>query len=341
MSRFANELKILSSVALFAALQLSASVLASEADIPASFNKLNKEQQTACIELDALNRTHKVECLEERLWRLEHRAFKVPSTTSKPVRERIKALAAELTPSEEIIEEVRTRMAKTKGGKLPPDLIRSKSGIREVDANEIDTNSSSTTGMRSSDGNSAGYAKLSDQLNKLESTMAKLKKIAQGDAAASEVDGDSSQDQASAPTDEADTGIEEQHSRAEEIGEAAPQSGEGDRSSTGTSASESGWTGEHNLPGEQAAKSADALEVGSFAELNPSQQLAALEIEHHDKLGAGKTESRLRQLEIEIMGADYVAGGKSEAARLKALNASSPASTLSIKRAIKVLKNQQ
>ena len=351
MTRWAD-LRTLFALSVLLAFQSSAVVRASEADIPASFKDLSREQQTACIELDAINRTHNVECLEERLWRLEHRAFRTPSTTSKPVKERIKALAAELTPSEEIIEEVRTRMAKPKRGKLPPDLVRDKTGIHEVDANAIDTGSS--TGVRRSsasggDGNSAGYAKLSDELGKLEETMAKLKKIAQGDAAASEVDEGSQHDRSpddSMETDSPSAGRSQNDSFADnDAKESAldytapsPSDDVPDSSSTVSSATAVGRSGQYNLPGENEARSVDELGDVAFADLNPSQQLAALEIEHHDKLGTGKTEQRLRQLEIEIMGPDFVSGGKSEAQRLKALNATSPASTLSIKRAVKALK---
>ncbi len=340
------KIRVMFTLCLFFALQSSSAARDSESDIPASFKGLTRAQQTACIELDALNRTHNVECLEERLWRLEQRAFTTPNTTSKPVKERINALAVELPPSEEIIQEVRTRMANPKRGKLPPELFRDKSGIHEVDATAIDT--SKTTGMRRTSASAAnipGYAKLSDDLGKLEETLAKLKKMAQGDASASEVEDSQHKNSPteSMMTHSASAGpidATDDSGAAEPIRDSAASdeaSVSPDRERSGTAG---GWPAEYNRPGESEAASADKLGDVAFADLQPSQQLAALEIEHHDKLGTGKTETRLRQLEIEIMGADYVAAGKSEKDRLKALNATSPASTLSMKRALLALKGR-
>ncbi|MBX9669324.1 MAG: hypothetical protein K2X93_16990 [Candidatus Obscuribacterales bacterium] len=336
--------RVLLPLALLLAAQSDTSARNSESDIPASFKGLTREQQTACIELDALNRTHNVESLVERLWRLEQKALRTPNTTSKPVKDRINALAVELPPSEEIIEEVRTRMSKPGHGKLPPDLFRDKSGIHEVDAAASTTNSG-TSARRTSPSTLGGYGALADDLGKLEATLAKLKKMAQGDSSEGGADdssltanppGSSSaypQNEGRGATDDG-TGVPE--SKRDSMSDGTSD----DSMSSAPNDTAGGWPAEYSRPGETEAKSADKLPDVAFADLQPSQQLAALEIEHHDRLGDGKSESRLRQLEVEIMGADYAAVGKSEKERLKVLNASSPASNLSIKRAIKALKSR-
>ncbi len=314
----------------------------SESDIPASFKGLTREQQTACIELDALNRTHNVESLVERLWRLEQKALRTPNTTSKPVKDRISALAVELPPSEEIIEEVRTRMSKPGHGKLPPDLFRDKSGIHEVDAAASATNSG-TSARRASPSTLGGYGALADDLGKLEATLAKLKKMAQGDSsdggAVESTQPSNPPGSSAAYTENEGHGATEDGTGASESTRDSMSEGASDESmSSAPNDTAGGWPAEYSRPGENEARSADKLPDAAFADLKPYQQLVALEIEHHDKVGAGKPETRLRQLEVEIMGADYAAGGKSEKERLKALNASSPASNLSIKRAIMALK---